>query len=430
MRVLTVYLEHKGMNRYKNYKDYKVEHFLNDDSFICSILSPTEESERYWNDLVSSGALDIYTYTEAVLILSGWKQSVPVADKEDLVELWHNIEADIIKENRIMDQMEAMPARHRKKQVWKLAAIPVAAAAVAAAILMIPGLKEWKTRQGGQVEPGFVMMTQAQESDKVVIVSDSKELYLEGNHPVIQYDQGGILNVTVSESKEKDEGFHGTAVSPASQKVEVNQVSVPYGKTASLTLSDGTVLQINAGTKVSYPLLFPESTREIQVDGEVFATVTPDSRPFIVHTKDMDVKVKGTRFDLSCYTADDFAHVVLVEGSVNVSHTNGEVSLLPRQAFFSTTEGTSVRIVNTDLYTSWTQGIYKFENEPIENVLVKLARYYNVTLILPETPSGVICYGSLELRDNFSTILAGLMEIASFNFIIKDGAYTIRWDWK
>ncbi len=407
-----------GMNRYNNYKDYTVEQFLNDEMFVRSVLDPTEETERYWNELVSTGALDIYTYTDAVLILTGWKQSVPVVGKKDLDALWQRIETDISKEES---------AKQKAGSAWKRVAIPVAVVAVAAAVILLPRMKGRIDPDEFRVEPGFVVKTQAQESDKVVIVSDSKELFLEGNNPEIQYDQEGVLNVTVTDSGQKEESIPVTAVPSPTQDIEFNQISVPYGKTASLTLSDGTILRINAGTKISYPKLFPESSREIKVDGEIFADVARDGRPFIIHTKDMDVKVTGTRFNLSSYTTDDYSQVVLVSGSVDISHEGGKVSLMPRQAFTITPDNASVQLVNPDLYTAWTKGMLRFEDESLENVLVKLARFYNVTLVLPERPSGVICYGNLELKENLTTILSGLTEIASFNFVIRDNAYVVNW---
>lgn len=138
--------------------------------------------------------------------------------------------------------------------------------------------------------------------------------------------------------------------------------------------------------------------------------------------------MKGTRFNLSSYTSDSFSQVVLVEGSVDVAHEKNLVSLVPEQAYTCDPKGSSVRLVNTDLYTSWINGVYKFENVPIEQVLLKLARHYNVTLVLPKNPSGVICFGSLELKDDISTLLTGLMRVASFNFVIKNGIYYIQFN--
>jgi len=138
--------------------------------------------------------------------------------------------------------------------------------------------------------------------------------------------------------------------------------------------------------------------------------------------------VKGTCFDVCSYDNDDYSNVVLVNGRVDVSYKGSNITLTPRQGFFATAEGTSVKVVDTDFYTSWINGIYKFKNESIEKVLVKLARFYNVTLVLPQEESGITCYGSLELKNDLSTILTGLMQIASFNFAVKDGAYFIQWN--
>ena len=58
-----------------DYKKYSIEDYLKDEMFIRSVLSPTPETKRYWDALIDAGALDIYTYTDAVLVLTGWKNS-------------------------------------------------------------------------------------------------------------------------------------------------------------------------------------------------------------------------------------------------------------------------------------------------------------------------------------------------------------------
>ena len=381
----------------KNYKDYTVEQFLNDETFIRSVLAPTEESQRYWNSLIDEGALDIYSYTEAVLLLKGWKDDLPKANGGDLQDLWLRIEEEIRSEGSA-----SRKAKGRTLRRIFIPAVAVAAAAAALAVFLPRGPKD--TQEGDvYVEPGFVLKTVAQESGNVVILNVNDE-----------YSEKVIAPDSLDESRD-------------AQQVEWNRIVVPYGKMASLRLSDGSTLKINAGTTVTYPSAFSGGTREIHVDGEVFADVVHDGRPFKVHANGMEVLVKGTRFDLSAYGSDDFSHVVLVEGAVDVASGGGNVSLAPRQAFMRSGGKTFVQMVSTDLYTSWTDGVYKFENEPVENVLVKLSRFYNVSLVLPKDPSGVICYGSLELKDDLKSILSGLMQIASFNFTIKDGTYTIRW---
>ena len=405
-----------------DYKKYSIEDYLKDEMFIRSVLSPTPETKRYWDALIDAGALDIYTYTDAVLVLTGWKNSAPAAGREDLEATWRRIEASAAE----ADTAPAEAPSRKDIALWKSVRTVLEAAAAALSLFLLLPQQENRAPKEIRVDPGFVLVTQAQESDKVVIVSDRQEIELEGSKPDVNYNPQGQLKVDGNVRETKKDTVPQIEM-PALPEAELNRIIVPYGKMASLTLSDGSTLKINAGTTVRYPKTFSGDTRMIEVDGEIFADVAHDGRPFVVRSKDFDVRVTGTQFNLSSYSTDDYSQVVLVKGGVTVSLEGSEVALTPSQAFEKRPDGTSVLLVDTDLYTSWTQGVYKFENEPLENVLVRLARFYNVSLVLPESKSGVICYGSLELRDDLSTLLTGLMQIASFNFVIRDGAHVIQW---
>lgn len=391
------------------YKNYKIEDFLEDDDFILSIVAPNEESKEYWDSLVCSGSLNIFEYTNAVLLMRGWMKSNPRPSREDLENLW----------TRIQEGCTAMERRHSARPVKHLFAwLATAAAVVAAAMFIYQG--SVKKCSPGCVDADLMVLSQAQKSGHVTLLSDSGSIQLKGSNPTIAYDREGVLQVGKQDASQKEP--------LPKHNVEKCRVLVPYGKQAKLELSDGTRLWLNAGTTVSYSEKFSGKTRDITVDGEIYAEVAHDGRPFIVHTDDLEITVKGTRFNLSSYTSDSFSQVVLVEGSVDVAHEKNLVSLVPEQAYTCDPEGSSVRLVNTDLYTSWINGVYKFENVPIEQVLLKLARHYNVTLVLPKNPSGVICFGSLELKDDISTLLTGLMRVASFNFVIKNGIYYIQFN--
>jgi ferric-dicitrate binding protein FerR (iron transport regulator) len=180
---------------------------------------------------------------------------------------------------------------------------------------------------------------------------------------------------------------------------------------------------------VTYPTRFTGATRTIRVDGEIYANVAHDAaRPFIVQTDSMQVRVYGTEFNFSAYRKEEGRQVVLVKGSVAVTYNNNTVRLTPRQAYTCHGAESSLKTVDTELYTSWTDGVYRFEDVPFEQVLRKLARYYNVTMSIPKQPSGVVCYGSLELKNDLNAQLTGLMQLVSFNFVIKDNQYIIQFN--
>jgi ferric-dicitrate binding protein FerR (iron transport regulator) len=191
-------------------------------------------------------------------------------------------------------------------------------------------------------------------------------------------------------------------------------------------LSDSSILYVNAGTSVTYPAVFKGDKREIYVTGEIYAEVRRDEKkPFIVKTDHMDIQVLGTSFDVSAYREDRQERVVLVSGTVEVGMQGNRLHLNPNQAYTLMEQEGTLETVDVELYTSWRDGIYVFKDESIEHILLRLARYYNVTLILPEQFSGVVCSGKLELKEELSILLNGLSQIASFNFAVKDSEYRI-----
>jgi len=100
---------------------------------------------------------------------------------------------------------------------------------------------------------------------------------------------------------------------------------VPMGQTRSISLSDGTVLHLNAGSRVTYPSVFQGAERRIFLDGEVFADVSHDpDHPFVIESGQLRVNVLGTRFDFKSYRDENHSELILVEGKVRLDIDCGE----------------------------------------------------------------------------------------------------------
>ena len=84
-----------------------------------------------------------------------------------------------------------------------------------------------------------------------------------------------------------------------------NVITVPQGGEYKLILADGTQVWLNSGSSLKYPVAFVKDSRQVDLNGEAYFEVTKDSRPFIVRTFDMDIKVLGTSFNISAYGNDD-----------------------------------------------------------------------------------------------------------------------------
>jgi len=169
-----------------------------------------------------------------------------------------------------------------------------------------------------------------------------------------------------------------------------NTLTVPYGKRFDIELSDGTVVYLNAGSSIKYPVSFIEGLkRQVFLTGEAYLEVARNvDNPFIVNADELNVQVLGTKFNISNYPEDKRAEVVLVEGSVGMYRDNENfdksknVVLLPglKGSFDENTLEIETKEVSTKVYTAWVSGELVFRNMTFDNILKKLERTYNVTI--------------------------------------------------
>ena len=81
--------------------------------------------------------------------------------------------------------------------------------------------------------------------------------------------------------------------------VNFNIMSTPAGGTYELTLSDGTLVTLDASSSIKFPVRFFGKERRVAVTGQAYFKVSHDSeRPFRVTTQGQTVEVLGTEFNI------------------------------------------------------------------------------------------------------------------------------------
>lgn len=173
-------------------------------------------------------------------------------------------------------------------------------------------------------------------------------------------------------------------VSPEATERIYNTLVSPRGRVFNLVLADGSRVWLNASSAIKYPVHFDSARREVFLSGEAFFEVADCSKkPFIVQTKDMQIEVLGTSFNLMAYPDDGFAEATLVTGQLKVKTAHHEVVIDPgtQARLHHESSHMEKRMVNTDLYTSWRDGRYIFERNSLETVMTKLARWYNYEVV-------------------------------------------------
>lgn len=219
------------------------------------------------------------------------------------------------------------------------------------------------------------------------------------------------------------------------KEIEYSTLKVPYGKKLKVVLSDGTSVDLNAGTEFRFPSRFPNiGNRVVELKGEAFFEVAKDKKhPFIVHTKNLDVQVLGTQFNVSAYQEEFKTNVVLVEGSVEIdfqASADGlsNTVLIPGEMAVhnSQTNTNDVSGVLPEIYTSWKDGKLIFRNIEFDQLLKRLERHYNVKIVNGDKFLGKEIFNANFGNASIEQVFDYFNEIHKINYEIANDKIMIK----
>lgn len=162
--------------------------------------------------------------------------------------------------------------------------------------------------------------------------------------------------------------------------VAVKSVEATHG-TYSFTLADGSVVDLNKGSQLSFPEKFESSKRNVKLTGEAFFDVAPDkSSPFFIEAGDVTVRVVGTSFNVKAMPGSQMVEVTVERGIVEVTGKTDKVTLTKGlRAVFDASTGNLVKSVNGDVnYNAWKTRKLVFDETQLDNVLATLQSVYHV----------------------------------------------------
>jgi ferric-dicitrate binding protein FerR (iron transport regulator) len=287
--------------------------------------------------------------------------------KFDEHKAFRKVEQRILKERRKLNFFRIVPG------YMKYAA--AAAILIFCSYLIISTINKGESNQYAQstIVPGKhkAILIIANNQEILLDSSDKKQIIINELADIVQ--SGSTLCYNKNDSSANRKGV-----------TEFNTLITPRGGEYTLVLSDGTEIMLNSGSKLIYPVVFNETRREVVLEGEAFFKVTKSNKtPFIVKADNVIVTVYGTLFNVSAYNNETLVQTTLVEGSVGVSINNNksvsDIKLKPGQqlTYNKGSASTETKEVNTEQYTAWTKGMFVFENEPIENILNAMSRWYD-----------------------------------------------------
>ncbi len=253
--------------------------------------------------------------------------------------------------------------RRKRRLVFYRSAVAVALLFIVGSILLTRENKVTSPVQMMKIEPGGCRAVLTLVNGEKVNLSDTCYLsYAEKEYQA-------ICNLKGKQS--------------LSDSIFYHVITIPRGGEYALTLSDGSHVKMNAESEIRVPVHFEKNKREVYMSGEVFFDVARDSTaPFVVHTRQGNIQVLGTSFNVRDYSDENFLEATLISGRIAFRRDGLLSNIKPgEQLRVNKVSGETVlEAVDVRLYCSWKDGRFVFEKQRLEDIMNTLSRWYNINV--------------------------------------------------
>jgi transmembrane sensor len=209
-----------------------------------------------------------------------------------------------------------------------------------------------------------------------------------------------------------------------SKSEPIISMSTTYGSRSEVLLPDGTVVKLNAGSSLKYHFDTSDEIRNVSFSGEGFFEVAKSKQPFVIHAPNgLNIKVLGTKFNLSAYPEDRLTQTSLVEGRVELSHS-GSASLILNPGQIASYDNISSQLsfsggeVSQNL--GWMQNKLYMDNMSLQEVCARLERWYDVDITFGDKKLGDrIHYTGVIREQSVLDVLDAMCRLSTIRYQVK-----------
>ncbi|BAV05455.1 FecR family protein [Filimonas lacunae] len=372
-----------------------------------------EDSKAYISRLLTEKLTGIIDADDAAII------DKLIETEPDVRAQWEQMQAKISAaveakhfnlDNAAEAWLRLQPVTVRKKRYYRIIAMAAAACLAGLAVL------------------GYVFSHPAEKTSRNDFFARAKQW--PDDSIVMQTEQGDIVNLTTAQNQEVMVGEARLSLTDSSMLVHSTKADVsgwqtllvPDMLTYKVTLVDGSVIKLNSGTRIQFPLEFAVGKREVYIEGEAFFDIAHDAQsPFIVHTAKSDIQVLGTSFNINTYEPGQ-ARTSLVSGSVRATSAKGNTVLQPGQEVVFTDSSFTTYSFDVAATLSWLEGAYYFHEVPLQNLSGILSRWFKtrVQFDKPELENKMFS-GALLKNQPLQVFLENLELSDNIHSTLKDG---------
>ena len=255
-----------------------------------------------------------------------------------------------------------------------------------------------------------------------ILPGTSKAVLTLANGQMIPLGKEAADSTIITDGTQINASGSGVTYASGGESAETlyNELEIPRGGEFCLTLSDGTRVWLNSETSIQYPVAFGAKERRVFVQGEAYFEVAKDAKkPFTVQFMSSSVTVLGTSFNIRAYPEEKQSQATLAEGSVRIYSPGSSMLLKPgEQAEVNALSGEMVkREVEVKSFTSWKDGRFVFEQQPLEDIMRTLERWYDIRVIFKdEGAKRISLSGNMKRYGDFSQVMKMLQMTGDVRF--------------
>ncbi len=214
--------------------------------------------------------------------------------------------------------------------------------------------------------------------------------------------------------------YYSKNIRELNQEPIYSEITSPNGSRTSFKLPDGSKVWLNNGSSLRFPIRFTGKYRILELSGEAYLEVAHNSEmPLVVRTGDLQVMVHGTKFNVMAYPEDENIAVTLESGSISLqrvveNHVKDLIKLEPKQhaVFNKVQKELSYMTIKPEKFTSWKDGKLIFIDDPINLIMNRLERWYNVDIELKDKELSKYTYTATFTDESLKQIL-DLLRVAT-----------------
>ena len=192
------------------------------------------------------------------------------------------------------------------------------------------------------------------------------------------------------------------------------------GERAQVTLGDGTIVTLNADSRIEYPVTFQGRERRVKVDGEALFKVHPDQdRPFIVSTFATDIRVLGTTFNVLADAREHVFSTTLKEGKIQVTSLSDPADrhvMVPNEVVTLVDGKLQKNRLEDPAALCWVDGLVSLKADSFEALMNRFEKVYGIHFILKANPSIEGLSGELRVSEGVEHALKVLQHVVNFRY--------------